>query len=350
MSDGAEDVSASLPSDNTDPTEAIADLLIGEEDKPEVKATSEAEDETEDQEDAEELSEESTEEVDEPEDDDKTWEDALGVDEGQLSYDEDGNVKGVNVKVNDKSDTVGVKDLIAGYQSNKSFTQKSQALAEERKTFEAQVGNVRQEYDSKLSNVESLTNYLSDKLLKEFEGINWEQLRVDNPAEYAAARHDYASQAQELKQAQDAIATERQQQMATQQANSQQMTQAQLKEEFDKMLVKNPTWHDKEVLTKDMTDMKTYCCDQYGFEMSDFAHITDSRLVEVIKDAKAYRDGVKIADVKRKKPVPKFQKSKGKTTRRRTSKLDKLTKAADSAHGSAKRDLQTDAIAELLGG
>jgi len=345
----AEDVSASLSSDSPDPTEAIAELLISDEEKPEVDDTSEADKETDDKEEAEELTEESIKEVDESEDD-PSWEAALGVDEGQLNYDEEGNIAGVNVKINDKSDTVSMKDLIGGYQNNKSFTQKSQVLAEDRKTFDTQVNNVRQEYESKLSNVESLTNFLENKLVQEFEGVDWNQLRVDNPAEYAAARQDYSARAQELKQAQDAISSEKQQQIANQNAAFQQNTHQHVKQEFTKMLDNNPAWNNPDILKKDMTELKDYCYKQYGFQQGDFDRVSDSRLIEVLKDAKAYRDGVKVADIKRKKPVPKFQKSKGKSKKPRVSKLDKLTKAASNAHGAQKRDLQTDAIAELLGG
>jgi 5'-deoxynucleotidase YfbR-like HD superfamily hydrolase len=47
--------------------------------------------------------------------------------------------------------------------------------------------------------------------------------------------------------------------------------------------------------------------------------------------------------------LPKYQKSTGKTTKAVT-KLDKLTKIAKSSNGYQKRNAETDAVAELLGG
>ena len=75
----------------------------------------------------------------------------------------------------------------------------------------------------------------------------------------------------------------------------------------------------------------------------------DARLIELIKDAKTYHEGLKVADKKKQKPVPKFQKSRG-GGKPKVSKLDKLTAASKKAHGADKRELQTSAVAELLTG
>ena len=63
-----------------------------------------------------------------------------------------------------------------------------------------------------------------------------------------------------------------------------------------------------------------------------------------------YRKGKKKINNKLVKKLPKYQKSKGPAGKHKVSKLDKLTKAAKGASGSAKRDLESRAIAELLSG
>lgn len=359
--DGQDDAASNLNDLGAEgQADAIADLLVGggdgegqtQEEESEA-APSESEDENEGSEDSEEEetpSEESTEESsDESDDDDTTWENVLGVDEGQLNFDEEGNLSGVNVKVNGESSTVKVNDLIMGYQNNKANTLKAQGLAEERKAFDAQAGQVAQEYKSKLENVETMTNFLSDKLVSEFNGIDWDRLRVDNPAEYAAARQDYATRANELQQAQEAIKGERENATAGEQQKMVQARQAYLREEHGKMLNNNPTWNNPEVLSKDMGNIKTFLNSQYGFTDQDFAQVGDSRIIELAKDAKAFREGVKFAKKKIAKPVPKFHKSTGKS-RKAPSKLDKLTKTAKSATGSNKRVAQANAVAEILMG
>ena len=338
--------------------DSIAEMLLGgesdakdlEKEEAAPAAEKDEEDTEADSEEEETPPEESNEdESDESEEDDESWESVLGVDEGQLSFDEAGNMSGVNVKVNGESSTVGMKDLVMGYQNNQANTQKSQSLAEERKAFASQAGTVAQEYKSKLETVEAMSNFLSEKLVGEFNNIDWDRLRVENPAEYAAAKQDYAARANEIREAQQAIVAEKQ--TTTQASTEQSMQQRQqyLTEQRGKMIENNPTWANQETFQSEMTSMKTFLSSQYGFTDQDFAQADDSRLIEVLKDAKSFREGVKFAKKKISKPVPKFQKSAGKS-RKRATKLDNLTKAAKTAQGSNRRVAQSDAIAELLMG
>jgi hypothetical protein len=273
----------------------------------------------------------------------------LGLEEGQVNLDEEGNLVGVNVKVNGEASTVKLNELVAGYQNNKSFTQKSQALAEERKAFDNQVQTIATEYKAKLENAEALTTFLTDSLVSEYNGIDWDRLRVENPAEYAAARQDYATRAQEIERAKSALDTEKQQITQQQQQTMLQSERASLEEQRAKMLANNPDWNSPEKFEQDMGQMKTFLKDQYGFADQDFAAVRDARLIELVKDAKKFREGVKFAQKKIAKPVPKFQKSNGKSVKA-VSKLDKLTKAAKSARGANKRNTQAEAVAELLMG
>lgn len=349
-------------------TDAIANLLTGsveavanETKKPAVdkgvKDTVKADDEevlqdeqiTEEDSDEEETpSDESTDE-EVTDESDTTWEKMLGLEDGQIDFDDKGNLRGINVKVNGESSTVKLAELVAGYQNNKSNTQKSQALSDERRNFESQVKTLATEYQAKLDNAEVLTTFLSDKIVSEYNNINWERLRVENPAEYAAARQDYAYRAQEIEQAKAALAGERQQLTQAQQAQIMKSEQASLQEQRAKMLANNPEWNSPERFEQDMGQIKTFLKGQYGFSDQDFASVRDARLIELVKDAKKFREGVKFAQKKIAKPVPKFQKSSGKSTKT-LSKLDKLTKAAKAATGADKRNTQAEAVAELLMG
>jgi len=338
------------------PADEIANLLLGDEDTTESDEAKEeetpAEASTEDEEVVDESEEESESEeeiAEESDDEDQTWGKALGVPEDSIAFDTEGNITGVNVKVNGKMDTVAMADLIKDYQGGKSFTEKSQSLATERKAFDDAKKVVEQEYSSKLENVETITNYLSNKLVSEFEGINWDQLRVENPAEYAAARQDYSARAQELKQAQEAVGQEKAQATEKQTQESNATRAKRMEEQFNIMITNNPDWADKETRSAAMTGLQDFAINQYGFVANDFNSVEDARLLELLKDAKAYREGVKIATTKRKKAVPKFQKSKGLKAKK-VSKLDKLTKAARTAKGHTQRDLQAEAVAQLLTG
>ena len=353
-----EDVSAtpSHTGESADVTDQIADLLAGEEEKDEsTEDSNEEETQLEASNEEEESNDEATEEESEAdleaiaEGDEQTWESVLGVDEGKLHYDDEGNIAGVNVKVDGESSTIDMNDLIAGYQTNKSVTQRSQAFAEERKTFDSEKEQVEQVYRSKLDTVDMLTQHLEKRLIGDFETINWEQLRNEDPAEYAALRQDYATKASELQNIKTAIQTDSDSQKG--EVNTQ--NQVKQKEYVDgqraKMIENNPTWQDETVFTADMNAHKTFLGETYGFTDQEFDTVFDSRIIELMKDAKKYHDGSKVAAQKIKKPVPKFQKSRGKQ-KKSASKLDKLTAASKKAHGAQKRELQQSAVAELLTG
>lgn len=355
MSTTAEDVSTTLGNSepSVDATDEIAALLTedeteSEDTKDEETQTEESTEDESDDESNEEAEGEET-ELEENADGESTWESVLGVTEDKLSFDEAGNVAGINVKIDGESSTVSVGDLIAGYQTNKSVTQRSQNLAEEKKTFEGQKEQMEQTYASKLQTVDALTSHFEKQLIAEFDGIDWETLRVNDPAEYAAARQDFAVKANELQNIQGAIKADMTQQ--TQEVTQAQNAKAQeyMRKQFDTMLIKNPEWSDEKVRLKAQADFKTFVSDTYGFTEQEFESVFDARLIELIKDAQKYHVGAKVAAKKKLKPVPQFQKSRG-TSKPAVSKLDKLTAASRKAQGSEKRDLQASAVAELLTG
>lgn len=337
---------------NDSKADAIADLLVGSEQQAEEIDEEESEVETEDQPDEESDEEEtptedsSEEEVDDS-DFDNTWESTLGLEDDQLSFDDDGNIKGVNVKVNGEASTVSFGDLIKGYQNNKSFTQKSQAFAEERKKFETYAESVATDFKNKLENVEAMSKFLGDQLVSEFEGIDWDKLRVENPAEYAAARQDYASRASQMQEAYQAIQAEKENFSKAEKEKMMQNHHEFVSNQRQIMLSNNPEWNDPDKFNRDMDSLKSFLTKQYNFTEQDFNTVADARIIEVLKDAKKFREGKEVVKAKTRKPVPKFQKSVGSKPKK-VSKLETLTKKAKSAKGQRKRDLQTSAISELL--
>lgn len=361
QANAAEDVSSSTPkpgSEEADQASAIADLLIGDDEKDDEsesddsKASADEDNKDVDTDESDESTEDADElEVeDEDDDEDVSWESVLGVSEGKLNFDEDGNLAGVNVKVDGKTSTVSMTDLIAGFQNNKMFTQKSQTLAKEREVFETERSEVEQAYKGKIEQVIGLQNYMEKALVSEFEAVDWPTLRVENPAEYAATQQDFQRRAQELENIkQMTTQVNKEQQDAIDQRNEG-IRKEYLKQQYGKMIENNPAWADEQTYNADMTRLKSFCSNQYGFTQEDFAMVKDARLVELIKDAEKFHSGAKLASKKLKKPVPKFQKSGGKTKSKKVSKLQNLTKAAKSALGEERRNLQAEAVAELLTG
>lgn len=360
MSKPAAELSTTLserkPSEpSVDATDEVAALLAGENES-ETEDTKDEETQTIESktDDDEESNEEEAEDGEEEEtdlsaiaDDEATWETVLGVEDGKLSYDEKGDINGFNVKVDGETSTVNMADLIAGYQTNKSVTQRSQAFADEKKAFEGLKEQTEQLYASKLQSVDALTKHFEKQLIGEYDNINWEELRSKDPAEYAAARQDFSTKAGELQKIQEAINNDMAEFSQESQNKQIYLNQEYRQKQYDLMIDKNPEWSDEKVRNTAKTSYQKFVSEQYGFNDQEFDSVFDARLIELIKDAKSYREGLKVADKKKQKAVPKFQKSRG-TSKAKVSKLDKLTTASHKAHGDEKRELQKSAIAELL--
>ena len=354
---------SNLQEASVDKLDEIADLLITDpetdteesSDQTEESTVEESENNTEEETDEQETETEEDEESSETEESESdeesgdTWAAALGVDDALVELDDSGNLSGIVTKVDGVAQTVSVKDLISGYQNNKFNTQKSQTISEEKKVFEQERQKLTEEVGSKINGLNDLMEYVSNKFVNEHDNVNWEILRVEDPAEYAAMRQDFSRKAQELKDVNAAMAQERDNLQQEFQRDQHSQQKEYLNGQFEIMVTNNPEWKDKEVYKSSMSDMKTFLADTYGFQDGDFEAVHDARLFELIKDARAYRKGKISASAKMKQKVPKFQKSKNKVApKKRVSKVETLTKKAKNARPSDKRALQSDAIAQLL--
>ena len=341
-----------IPEKVSDPVDQIADILIGKNEDEEAKPTNLESEEPDDgtsednQEGEVEESEVTEAEAAESEVEDLTWADALGVDEHQLVLDEDGNLSGINVKVDGEVSTVKVKDLIAGYQLNKHITQKSQALAEEKREFD----NLKQEagkaYYEKLQTADKLLGYMNQALLKEYESVDWNQLRHQNPGEYAALQTEYQQRKGMLENIYSAIKVETNELDSAKKAEYEQRYQQHLKDQFERVLANNPSWVDQEVMKTEIQSIGEFANNAYGIQAEEFSCINDARYIEILKDAMAFRKG-KITAEKKIQNAPKFQKANSKP-KKPMSTVTRLTLNARKASGYKKRELQGDAIAALL--
>lgn len=159
---------------NINANDEIANLLIGEDEADDSTEDENPTDESTNEDDSDNETEEETEEsVDDLEaiaDDEVTWEKTLGVKEEGLSFDDDGNLSGFHVKVNGETSTVSAEELVTSYQTNKAITNKSKALAEERKTFSGEKETLETTYKTKLETVDLLASHLEKQLVGDF---NW---------------------------------------------------------------------------------------------------------------------------------------------------------------------------------
>ena len=272
----------------------------------------------------------------------------LGLDKDKLIVDDDGDIF-VKLKVNGKDEHVSLKDAISQTQYYKANEEKSQILAEERKTFESERTQVAQELQNRLQMLQNMGQMMEQKLMGEFNAIDWDSLRVRDPAEWAAKTQEFQMRQQELQQMGQAVG----QQMAYQNEQMAQQEQAQrqqlLAQERVALTEAIPEWNDGEKMSSGMADVIEYARAQ-GFPDEELSEVVHSRHVVTLRKAMLYDQGKTVADKKVKK-APKMQRaSNGQFKRNKKSQLDSLVQAAKTAKGANKRLLERDAVASLLMG
>lgn len=276
-----------------------------------------------------------------------TWGKALGLDDGLVVLDDSGNLKGIKAKIDGKEEVVNVNELLTGYRNNRYNTQKSQALSEEYKQFQESKETVAKMYQEKVSDIEQLLEYTKAQMLRDYQVVNWDNLRATNPAEYAAMVQDFNLKNTEFDNLLSALAQEKEKISGQQQEEFKRSLESRNKEQMEITLRNNPEWNNPEKMKQAVSDLANFVVDSYGFTQQDFMSINDARIIEVLKDAMKFRTGVKEADKKIVQQSPKFQKQSS-ARKNNVTHLDRLIKRAESSTGTARRGAQTDAIAQLL--
>lgn len=133
-------------------------------------------------------------------------------------------------KVGGEEVEVELDELINGYQRSKDYTQKSQALAEQRKAIDAERGHLEQVKQERMAYAQKL-QALDSFLSQQNRGEDLEVLKETDPIGYAVK---VAEQSQREKQL-SVVRAEQNRIAQQQQAEQQQNLQNHLKYEFDKL-------------------------------------------------------------------------------------------------------------------
>lgn len=234
------------------------------------------------------------------EDSEEVDEDYDGSDEEQLESDS----ASYRVIVDGKEMQVPLDELISGYQRGSSFTQKSQALADERREFEANAVAVQQERESYSTVLQQLQQQMEAAAKPD---LDWDRLERENPVQWLKLK-----QLERDRQAQ--IQAVREEQSRMQQVLNQQQEQDlenRLNTERTLVLEKIPEWADSEVQANEQRQLLEYG-KQLCFTDSELNEIYDHRALIALRDAWRYNQLANGEKVKSAKSKIKNAKSGGK--------------------------------------
>ena len=280
----------------------ILNMWESEDDQPtgeETEVTTEdevvAEDQQEDEVETEEVSEE-----------EEASEEVETEDTGEEEAEEETEDPSYTIKVDGEEYEVNLEELKAGYQRQSDYTRKSQALAEGRKENEAiQSERIRLEQERQMyaNGLQMLKEQQSAKL-QEFKGVDWENLKEEDPYAYMLKKDEY-------RDAQDKARNAAQQQQIVQQQQQQQEAQSRatfVQDQYSQLVNALPEWGNKESTVKE--DIRKFAISS-GYAPEEVDQLADHRSVLILKKAMEFDKLTKKVAPKKKaiKKVPKVQKS-----------------------------------------
>jgi hypothetical protein len=183
-------------------------------------------------------------------------------------------------KVNGEDVEVTLDELLAGYSRTVDYTRKTMQIAEQRKAAEQEAAQMRETREQYAKNLTLLEQALNEMAPPE---PNWETLRKENPAEYAA---QYAERQQYQQQVQT-VHAEQQRLYAAQQAEYEAEMDRRLVDESEKLLNALPEWRDQTKADAGKRAILDYALG-LGYTEDDLSNVYDHRALLMMDKARRW--------------------------------------------------------------
>lgn len=188
----------------------------------------------------------------------------------------------VTVKVDGKSETVPLKELMDGYSREGNYTRRSQELANKQREWEGVQVQAEKVWQQNLNAAHSLFTLAQQQLFADFQGLD--QLKQTSPIDWAVKSQEFQ---QRLAGIQGHLAN-----LNNVKAQQDQQRQAQLHttlaQEQERMLDVMPAWRDTTRFKADTAEMQNYGR-QLGFTDAELSQVFDHRYMQALYDASQYR-------------------------------------------------------------
>lgn len=186
----------------------------------------------------------------------------------------------LKVKVDGEEIEVTEEEAIKGYSRTADYTRKTQKHAEEVRAFESERVSVREERQRTADLFTQLEEAIASVTPDE---PDWDTLRNENPAEFAA---EWASW-QQFNQRRAAISQQRAEAVTKVQKDQQAARASYLEGEKVALLEAIPEWKDESVASTEKAELTKFALDS-GYTDNDLAEVTDHRVVTLLRKAMLY--------------------------------------------------------------
>lgn len=191
---------------------------------------------------------------------------------------EEGEVQTFKVKVDGEEQEVTLDELLRGYSRTADYTRKTQATAEQRKALDAEVAQTRDARSRYTQLITALEQTLEGT---EAPKVDWDRLRRENPAEFAAQWAEHQQRDANLQ----AVRAERARLEEEVQTERQRQLTALLEDERTKLVEAIPEWKEPETAAKEKKALADYAKHAFGFNDQELAQVVDHRVMLLLRKA-----------------------------------------------------------------
>jgi hypothetical protein len=211
----------------------------------------------------------------------------------------------VTAKIDGVETQVPLADVLKSYQLEGHVNNKSIELSNQKAQHEQERNEWRQATQAALQQHQAMANVAMQMLNHDFNRIDWNALRVQNPAEFAALQAEYGQRQQQIQGFLQNV--QMQQQHEAQQAQA--LQQQSLSQERQKLLDAVPEWRDNATFSKDREQISQYARN-LGFQDAELNQIFDHRYMRILHDAARYQalQATKPAALKQVRQAPPMAK------------------------------------------
>ena len=311
------------------------------------------------------ASDEEAEEVTEPEEADEVEADSEQSDDGEtdeeseelyyldqvaekLGLDADSLLSlKTRVKVNGEEQEVTLGDLRSRHMMESDYRRKTAELADQRRAFETEQEGKAKQLQESLQQAQKLSEVMESQLLKEYNAVNWAELRQYDPGEFAAKHAEFNNRYNEIQRTKSQAVADLEAQQKTQAEKLAEMRKESHKKNLELISAEFADFADPVKRPVSVAKLTEYLKSE-GFSESDIGDLSneapDVRLMRVFQKALKYDALEKQAKPEAKRKVenaPKMQKpgthqSKGDLKAQRKSEIRKELKKKGDIKSAAK--------------
>ena len=222
----------------------------------------------------------------------------------------------LTTKVNGEERAVTLRDLRSGHMMEADYRQKTAELSEQRKQSETEIESQQAQWSQRLQDVDAMSTALETQLNADYQNIDWNTLRTEDPGEYAARQAEFQQRSNSIQQVKSKARNEYEKAKTEHQDKREKEQKAYLSSQHDLLVSRVPEWGKPETRTQLNNDISAYLKTE-GFNDQQVSGIADHRYLILAQKAMLYdkmhskKPGVKKVI----KKAPKMIKSGAKQSK-----------------------------------